>query len=347
MLNRPFCLFLYSPSMFGRVYNYIKTEINAIRNGKAFVFFVCLALSTFLWILNALEKRYTDHITVPVKYINLPKNKNLTGRLPMNFELTVDAMGYTILLHKLSLAFSPVLIDVNELSNNYLENKFLSKYSISTNGHKDEFAKQISSEMEIINIRPDSICFRVSNIIEKLVKVHPVVHLTFAKEFILQKSPVAKPELILVRGPQEILDSLRYINTEPLELKNLSQSIALNAGLVVPPELKCEWGEVAVQISVEQYTEAKFEIPVLIINQPDSLEIKTFPAKVKISCRVGLSQYNKLKNNSFRATVDYSKRSLILSKLSVNLDNIPETALYVDYFPKEVDYIIERKEMMK
>ena len=103
-----------------RVIEYIKTEITAIRNGKAFVFLVCLSLASFLWFLNALEKHYTDHITVPVRYINLPKDKDLTGKLPDKFDLTVDAFGYTLLRHKLSIAFSPILLDVNELTNNYL-----------------------------------------------------------------------------------------------------------------------------------------------------------------------------------------------------------------------------------
>jgi len=333
--------------MLRRAIAYIKTEIRAIRNGKAFVFLACLALASFLWFLNALEKRYTDHIIIPVRYINLPKNKDLTGKLPEKLDLTVDAFGYTLLQYKLSLAFSPVQFDVNELTNNYLENLFLSKYSISTNAHKGEFAKQISSEIEIINIRPDSITFKVSRIIGKLIKVHPVVKATFAREYLLQKPPVAKPESILVRGPEEILDTLSKINTRPVELRNLSQSAVREAFVILPTELKSEISKVSVQIVVEQYTEAKFEIPILIIHQPDSLLIKTFPSKVKVLVKVGISQYNRLNNSSFNAIIDYSRHSTILSKLPVTLENGSENILSLDYFPKEVDYIIERKTGIK
>jgi hypothetical protein len=261
--------------MLKRVIAFFKTEINTIRNGKTFVFLVCLVLASFLWLLNTLEKHYTDHFSVPVRYVNLPKNKVLTGKLPEKLDLTVDALGYTLLRYKLSLAFLPVLIDVNELSNNYLENKSLSKYAISTNGHKLEIAKQISNEIEIISIRPDSISFNVSNVIEKLVKVNPVVELTFAKEYILQKPPVAKPESILVRGPEEMMDTLRYINTRAVELKNLSQSVVRDAPLILRPELKSELSKVVVQISVEQYTEAKFDISIIMINKPDSILVKS------------------------------------------------------------------------
>ena len=329
--------------MLRRLIAYIKTEIKAIRNGKAFIFLACLALASFLWFLNALDKHYTDHITIPVKYVNFPKNKDLTGKLPEKLDLTVDAIGYTLLRFKLSLAFSPLLLDVNELSNNYLENRFLSKYTISTNGHKGEFAKQISNEIEIINIRPDSITFKVSRVIGKMVKVHPVVNVTFAREFILQKPPVAKPESILVEGPEEILDTLREIKTRPIVLKNISQTIVREAVVIFPQELKSELSKVSVQIDAEQFTEAKFEIPISIINQPDTLLIKTFPSKVKVLCKVGISQYNKLNNSSFKAIIDYSRHSRLLSKWPVTFGNLPENILSVDYFPKEVDYIIERK----
>ena len=333
--------------MLRRVIAYIKNEIKAIRNGKAFVFLVCIALASFLWFLNALEKHYTGHIIIPVRYVNLPKNKDLTGKLPEKLDLTVDAFGYTLLQYKLSLAFSPLLLDVNELTNNYLENLFLSKYSISSNAYKGELAKQISSDIEIISIRPDSITFKVSRVIGKLVKVHPVVNATFAREYILQKPPAAKPELILVRGPEEILDTLAEINTKPVELRNLSQTVVREAFILLTPELKSEVSKVSVQIAVEQYTEAKFEIPILIINQPDTLLIKTFPSKVKVICKVGISQYNKLNNSSFKAIIDYSHHSGVLSKLPIALGNLPENILSLDYSPKEVDFIIERKKGIK
>ena len=329
--------------MFNRFVEYFKSEFGSFANGKAFVFLVCLGLSSFLWFLNALEKHYTDHITVPVRYINIPKEKDLIGKLPEKFEITVDAFGYTLLQHKLSLAFSPIFLDVNELTNNSLESRYMSRFTISTNVHREEFAKQISSEIEIINIRPDTINFYVSNVIEKLIKIHPVIALDFDKEFILQKPPVAIPESVLVRGPEFILDTLKCIYTKPVVLKKLSHDVEQNADLVFLPELRSEVNEVKVQIGVEQYTEAKFELPLEILNQPDSLLIKTFPSKIKVTCRVGLSQYNKLNNSSFRALTDYSVHSVANSKLSVKLDKVPETVLTVDYFPKEVEYIIERK----
>lgn len=327
-----------------RIITYLKTEFGVLSNGKAFVFLICLFLATFLWFLNALEKHYTDRISVPVKYINLPKDKNLMGKLPNRLELTVDGFGYTLLQHKLSFAFSPILLDVNDLTNSYLENRLMSRFTISTMGHKEEIAKQISSEIEIISIRPDSISFYVSNIVDKLIRVRPDVQLTFSKEYILQMPPLAQPEFIWVRGPEDILDTLKFIQTNRVVLNNLSGSADQIVNLKPIPELKFKQDEVQIKVEVEQFTEAKFEIPVTVINQPTDWQIKTFPSSITVRCRVGLSHYGKLSNNSFSAVVNYANQSASDSKLMIQLDKKPLNIVSVDYSPKEVDFVIEKKD---
>ena len=328
--------------MYRRVFDFLKSEIIAIRNGKAFVFLVCLFLASFLWILNALQKRYTDHINIPIQYINKPSAKELTGKLPDRLELTVDALGYTLLQYKFNIAVSPLLVDVNELTNNYLENNFSTKFSISTTKHRDEFAKQISSEMTITSIRPDTITFKISHVGEKLIKVAPQLSLNFAKEYVQHNQAQVEPEAILVKGPDEILDTLKLIYTKPIEAKNVSQSLAKKTALIIPSELKSEITEASVKITVEQYTEAKFEVAIQVNNQPEGMTIKTFPSQVKVLCRVGISEYNKLSAASFKAVIDYAGLTQ-KSKLPVKLLNLSDNIISVDYTPKEVEFIIERK----
>lgn len=321
--------------------DYLKNVFSLRSKEKLFIFLICLALSSFLWLLNALDKHYTDRISVPVRYVNLPNNKSSAGSLPNKLDMSVNASGFTILQYKLRLSFTPLLLDVKELTNNYLEDRYITKYVISTNSHKEEIAKQISNEMQIINIRPDSIYFNMSAVVERKIKVHPIVKLTFYKEFTTKKPPFTNPDSVWVRGPRNILDTLRAVNTKAYAFDELSHNLLRDVKLDLIPELTCTTEQVLLNIPVEQYTEATFEIPVNVINAPDSLLIKTFPAKVKVHCRVGLSEYGKLSNNSFKAIINFKKRSQAMSKLPVILDHYPESVLSADYFPKEVEYVIE------
>jgi hypothetical protein len=323
--------------------DYLKNLLSFRNKEKIFVFLICLMLSSLLWFLNSLEKHYTDRISVPLKYINIPKNKKSAGILPNKLDMTVDASGYIILQYKLRLVYSPITLDINELTDNYLEDKYISKYAISTNDHKAEFAKQISNDMQIMSIRPDSIFFNMSPLVDRKIKVHPNVKLTFYKEFTLKRRPFTNPDSVWVRGPKNILDTLKKVNTKEYRFDELSHNLLRKVNLDLSPELACNTKEVLLNIPVEQYTEVTFDIPVNVINIPDSLTIKTFPSKVKVSCRIGISEYNKLSNNSFKAIINFKKRSLSMSRLPVQLNNYLDTVLSADYYPKEVEYVIEQK----
>jgi hypothetical protein len=323
--------------------NSLKDLFNPGNKEKVFTFLICLGLSFFLWFLNSLEKHYTDRISVPVNYINLPKNKKSSGQLPQKLDMTVSATGYTILQHKLKLLVSHLLLDVDELTDHNLENKYISKYTIATNKHKEEIARQISNDMEIISIRPDTIFFNMSLVIEKKIKVRPVVKLTFYKEFNLKSPPFTNPDSIWVRGPQNILDTMKAVNSRPYSFQNLSHNLLRQLKLDLLPEITSNTKEVLLNIPVEQYTEATFEIPIKVLNSPDSLLIKTFPSKAKVSCKIGLSEYNKLNGDNFMAVINYKDISRTGSKLPVELSRFPKKVLAVDFFPKEVEYVIERR----
>jgi hypothetical protein len=324
--------------------NFFKELFNPRNKEKIIAFMICLSLACFLWFLNSLEKRYTDRISVPVDYINLPKNKKSSGQLPQKLDMTVNATGYTILQHKLQLLVSPLLLDVDELTDHNLESKYISKYPITTNNHKEEIARQISNDMEIINIRPDTIYFNMSLVIDKKIKVHPVVKLTFFREFNLKSPPFTNPDSILVGGPQNILDTMKAVNTRLYSYQNLSHNLLRKVKLDLIPEITSNTRQVLLNIPVEQFTEATFEIPIRILNTPDSLLVKTFPATVKVSCKVGLSEYSNLNGNNFTAIINYKDISRTTSKLPVELSRFPKKVLAPDYYPKEVEYVIERKE---
>ena len=137
-----------------KLFIYVKRKVKNFSYHKAFVFLVCLALSFFLWLLLSLEKRYTSRISVPISYVEFPKDKQFSGSLPQKFDLTVDGYGYTLLSYKLRLAFSPVIINVTELIDNALDRGSRNKYIIYTVSHKEEIEKQISSEIRICQLNP-------------------------------------------------------------------------------------------------------------------------------------------------------------------------------------------------
>ena len=94
---------------------------------------------------------------------------------------------------------------------------------------------------------------------------------------------------------------------------------------------------------VDKFTEAAFSVPIEVINVPDSLNLKTFPGQVEITYQVGLSDYENINQHMFRVEVDYlSIENNIGSKIQVNLVKFPEFVKAIQYYPKNVEYILEK-----
>lgn len=326
-----------------KIFLFVKRKVKNFSYHKAFVFLVCLALSFFLWLLISLEKRYTSRISVPVSYVEFPKDKQFSGLLPQKFDLTVDAYGYTLLSYKLRLAFSPVIINVSELVDNAFDKGNRNKYIVFTVSHKEEIEKQISSEIRILSIKPDSLVFNFSKIIAKKIKVRPNLNISFENQYSLMGEPFTSPDSILVSGQKNIIDTLKYVFTNVRTHTKLSHSVEGLVALKAIPGLKMQTKEVYLTIPVEQNTEVNFEVPIQIINKPRDVVLKTFPGKVRVSCRIGLSKYKKLDSSNFRAFINYEKISLQEPRLPVSFENLSEVVLSVNYAPKEVEYIVERE----
>jgi len=66
------------------------------------VFAFFLLLSFIFWYLNELSKELQGTINYPVRYINPPKDRIVTGDLPDKLEMDLRGPGYSILKVKLS-----------------------------------------------------------------------------------------------------------------------------------------------------------------------------------------------------------------------------------------------------
>ncbi len=326
-----------------KIFLFVKRKVKNFSYHKALVFVVCLALSSLLWLLNSLEKRYTSRISVPVNFVDFPKDKQFSGSLPKNLDLMVDAYGYTLLTYRLRLAFSPILLNVNELIDNTLDRGYKYKYTVTAVGHKEEIEKQISSEIRILSIKPDTLVFNFSKIISKKIKVKPTLKLSFESQYSLAGEPTTVPDSFLVSGPKNILDTLKFIPTDFYSFPKLAHSFEQLVTIQPPPGVKLDSKEVYLTIPVEQNTEVTFEIPIQVINNPSDINVKTFPGKVKVTCRIGLSKYKKLDYSSFHAFVNFDKISLNDPRLAVTFESHSNVVLAVNYSPREVEYILEHE----
>lgn len=312
-------------------------------NRRLMVFLVCLAIATVFWFLNALNKEYTVDLSFPVKYTNLPKNKILANSPPDHFTLKVNSYGFTILRHKLSMAFSPLVFNVNDFTGRRMESSESSKFRIGTRQFINRISAQVSNELRIIEIQPDSLYFEFDKIVHRKIKVEPNITYTLKQQYYLNGNITTDPDSVLVSGAESVLDTLQYVLTQKQHYKELEKNTQRNVQLEGYENLTIEPKRVILKIPLEEYTEKNLIAPVHVTDAPANVNIKLFPDKVKVSFLVALSHFSDITEADFKLTVPYSDVVEKKEMLKINLDTKPQNILSVSVVPEQVEYLIEEK----
>jgi hypothetical protein len=312
-------------------------------NRKFLIYLFFLLISIILWYLNALSKDYVTYIDYPVKYENFPKGKALISDLPESLSLKVKGTGFSIVKYKLLQYTQSVTLPVDHFRLDIVrkDNQYI--YYLSTRYIKDWFGNQLSSDIQLFDISPDTLVFRFADVVEKKVPVKTNLDIQFEKQYMQNGKQVVRPDCVIVSGPQVLIDTLRFVTTSLLKIEGLKDTVNKEVELIPLPRLSFQNSKVRVLIPVEKFTEMTFAVSIETDNAPEGLRVRTFPGLIKVSCRVGVSKYDKIAAYMFRAIVDY--HSLINSpgnKARVNLMKYPSVIQDVKFYPKSVDYIIEK-----
>lgn len=320
----------------------IKKNIKADRRLIVFLFFV--VLSTIFWFLNQLEKEYLTEISLPVRYTNFPDHKILVNDLPNYFELRVRAHGYKLLEYKISNKFLPFSINVNSLTLRMHSQSSYAKFFSLTRLLNKDIENQISSELEIVSISPDTLFFEFAEKIFKKVPVVSQLKPVPATQYIIRGSIQFEPDSVIISGANPIIDTINFVYTDRTDLNELNANFSDEIDLEKINNVDFSTDEVDVKINIEKFTEGSQKIKLNIINTPDSLIIRTFPKEITVSYFVALSDYEKVLPQLFEAVVDYNETANQDNKLNISITNSPEYIQSVRYNPKSVEYIIERKQ---
>jgi YbbR domain-containing protein len=312
-------------------------------NQRLVIFLFFLIVSTLIWYLSKLSHEYSTNLSYPIRYESLPKGKVLVGEPLRKMQLKVKAFGYTLLKAKMSAALSPIELDLNKhLSQSYEDAK--PKYFVLTYRIRSSVAKQLGSDILLEGIEPDTLFVEMAEMVEKKVPVEPLVETDFERQFMQSGSITIEPEIITLSGPKSILDTILKVKTNALKLNKLNQKVIKKLSLQPIHQVSFSSRTVTVNIPVEKYTELTVNVPVEIENQPDSLKLMFIPKNISVKCNVVLSRYFSLKPRMFKAVVDYRLIANSLNrKLKVRITMAPDYITLVDFEPKYVEYIIEKR----
>lgn len=311
---------------------------------KRFTFLFFLLLSTILWFLNALSREYSDKLDYPIRYVNFPPDFVLLNKPPNELSLDVKAYGYSLFYHKITPDVLPLHVDFSKTPLRQLTFGDTMSYFIESGYLQNEIASQISSEIKLNDIKPDSIIFTFTKTISKKVPVSWVAKLEFQQPFRQKGNVQLNPDSVIIKGPQAIVNTLDSITTSPLLEQSINENKQFELNLVQHNFITLSHNSVIADIEVEKYTEHSVTVPLNIQNLPDSLHLISFPNKVRVNFLVNLENFKKISKYDFKAALDFehTKRSLT-NKIPVLLLSSPNEVQILNISPKQVEFIVERK----
>ena len=305
------------------------------------MFSVFLLISASIWLLNALSENYTTVIEYPLIYTDFPEDKVFVGEKPGNLDLQINSHGYALLRYKLFRKPVPISFKISAFNLNRGQDS--SRAYILTRYLKDQIATQLPAELQLLEIKPDTLHFQYAGRVTRMVKIKPDYIFNIDKQFTIKDKIMLSPDSVEVSGPNLILDTMEFVYTERVDLGDLTRDYSDKVRLNKLPDLNYALSRVNCSIELERFTILQVTVPIDVLNLPDSILLQTFPPSIKLSCKVGLSKYESIEGYPFRAQVDYQEIEDGVAALNVSIQNMPLYLLGFEYYPKNVEFLKSRR----
>ena len=309
-------------------------------SGRFILFLVCLFFSILFWVITEFNRTGIHRLSIPVKFTNIPSDKSLLGELPKNIELEVKGSGIRLFLLSLKKFREPFIINLGGLKK-VRENAYL----IGA-GNLSDLSGGFFQEVEIIKLSPDLVFFTNGKVYSKKIVVKPNV--TIESELNNGLSVISKcsPGVITLSGDSNVIKIIDTIFTEKIVIDQLGNNLSQKAGLVFPDgigeNIFSSHNSVQLEILVEKLTESSFEVPVNVVNLPSGMKIRLFPERVKVTCQVGIKQFDKIDQSYFQAFVDFNEYKPGKNYLRIKMNKQQQGVLKLNIFPEKTEFLIQK-----
>ncbi|MFO7998461.1 MAG: YbbR-like domain-containing protein [Bacteroidales bacterium] len=315
---------------------------------KATIFLVCFFCSAFFWVLVKLSKENQAMFSQPFVITEVPESVSLFEQSDSLLQYSVQTSGARLLASMFFTSRDTLGIPLSALTR--IERGGETLHFFTRSQASARLAARMEAGKSIGSVSPDTVFVRLAEKLSRVVPIRVLADLSYEQRFGSDGPLLLDPDSVLLEGPRHLLDTILYVETEPLVFRDLSQTIAFNVSLVPPARhhaIRLTPEQTRVTVPVAEYTEATIEVP-LVIDCPDSPEgfradwIRLFPNTVEITYLVSLRDYPSVVPEMFQARVVCPEGSFEGPQLEVVIEQIPDFVRLESFRPGSVDYLIIR-----
>ena len=325
---------------FKRKYAKVMIRIRNTDNRTAtFLFF--LLISSVLWFLNALSKDYITEIETPIQIVGVPRDLRSHETLPTSITTQVSGRGFTLLRYIIASPNIPFKLDVDPYFAGYSNQQDVS-FQVITQLVRKQIEQYYGGVFSVLDVYPRNINASFSKIEFKKVAVKFRGNIQFESQF-WQKGPLKiEPDSIEIGGPKLIVDTVKWISTEKVNILNVNKFTTLKTKVDNQDIFEIDNSKIKISVDAEKFTESTLKVPIRVLNMPASYNVMLFPDYVMVKFLVSLDEYEHIDVDGFLPIVDYENMNTKGGKEKIKVDVVeqPESAKKVTIHPREVNYVI-------
>jgi|TARA_B110001469_G_scaffold52403_1_gene50682 hypothetical protein len=297
-------------------------------------FFLFILLSFIFWFSTKLSNTYQIEQSFSIHWNNIPKGIVLNHD-SSELVLSITASGIEILWYRLFK---------NKINLVLNKNIFIGKEAfVSIDNERFNIQQQLFDNTILNQITTPVIKITYARLGVKKVKITSDPILKFRAGYLSDSPLTISPDSLLVRGSQDVLDTLTIVKTVSFIMENVFESFQKVIALENLTNLQFDIQEVNIKQEVSRYSEKQFILPIEIINIPKSVKVKLFPPTGTLKATMPLTLLNGFNARDFMLVVDYE---LILKNelthLPIRLVKQPSQVKKVIWEPKTVNYLIRK-----
>ena len=307
-------------------------------NREFLIFLFFLALAGIFWLLTTLNESYEQEMKVPVRFVNVPHHVVITSGEDDTLRVMVRDKGISLITYLYAKGRQPIDIDFNRY------NQGNGSGAVPASDLLRMVGAKLPASAKAISVKPDTKLFYYNNGEKKIV---PVEYKGTVEPDVLHFiSDISySTDSITIYASKERLDTIKKVHTLPLNYKGFVDSLVVTTALQRIEGVKMVPNTITVRFQTDMLTEVSIEgVPVVGINMPPGMVLRTFPAKLTVRFVTGMKNYRTISPADFLIVADYNElRDDASAKCNVYLRQHPDGIQRVKVETNQVDYLIEEQ----
>lgn len=285
--------------------------------------------------MTVLNETTEKEIPVPVQFIGVPHNIVITEPLPDTIRVVVRDKGFVLMSYLHGDIVKPLKINFTTYARGN------GKGSVTISEVQKTLGSMFYASSKIVSVKPEKMDFLFNFGMSKIVKAHIDGIIRPADTYYLARTAIS-PDSIKIYATQAMLDSIKELFTENIDLVGFKDTITKDIPLKKIKGVKMVPDHIKATFFPDMLTEKVVQVPIVSVNMPDGLVLRTFPTKVNVKVVAGRSRIDAIRPESFSVVVDYDDVATHPSdKCSLILRIVPNGIANASLEMQQVDYLIE------